>query len=44
MHREYEELLIESAAWFIFAALLLLLVANRFDVKWPWSRNRREVP
>jgi hypothetical protein len=36
---ELEVFLIESAAWLVFAVLLIMMIGNRYDC-WPWGRRR----
>lgn len=37
-----EVFLIESAAWLVFAVLLVFLVGNRYNV-WPWRGRRQQM-
>jgi hypothetical protein len=40
---DLEVFLIESAAWLVFAVLLILMIGNRYDC-WPWGRRRPAHP
>jgi hypothetical protein len=39
---DLEIFIIESAAWIVFAVLLIVLVGNRYDA-WPWQRRRHNT-